>query len=123
MPHGDQSEVGAVGVTLSGGQRQRLTIALYSRASILVLDNIFSAVDVHVGRHMLEHRIKTALRMGRTVITATHYIDVVLPLVSYVVECEDYTAWGTIKQAEDILKNIELTKHEFLPPSFPQMES
>ncbi|KAG4430928.1 hypothetical protein IFR05_013586 [Cadophora sp. M221] len=112
MPHGDQTEVGAVGVTLSGGQRQRLTFAraLYSRAGILVLDDIFSAVDVHVGRHMLEHGIKAALSNGRTVIIATHHIDVVLPLASYVVECEDYTAWGTTRQPEDnVLENIEHT--------------
>ena len=108
MPHGDQTQVGAVGVTLSGGQRQRLTFAraLYSRASILVLDDIFSAVDVHVGRHMLEHGIKASLRIGRTVIIATHHVDMVLPLASYVVECGEDTAWGMTKRPEEDLNTF-----------------
>ncbi|KAK0113543.1 hypothetical protein ONS96_014402 [Cadophora gregata f. sp. sojae] len=109
MPDGDQTQVGAVGVTLSGGQRQRLTFAraLYSRAGILVLDDIFSAVDVHVGRHILEHGIKASLRMGRTIIIATHHIDLVLPLASYVVDCGEGTALGMIKQPEEILEDPE----------------
>ncbi|TVY82844.1 ATP-dependent bile acid permease [Lachnellula suecica] len=49
---GENTEIGANGINLSGGQRWRVTFAraLYSRAGILVLDDIFSAVDAHVGR-------------------------------------------------------------------------
>lgn len=41
---GDQTEVGAQGISLSGGQKWRLTLAraFYSRAGILILDDVFS---------------------------------------------------------------------------------
>lgn len=42
---GDKTEVGEKGLTLSGGQKARVTLAraIYSRASILLLDDILSA--------------------------------------------------------------------------------
>lgn len=87
MPDGELTEVGANGVNLSGGQKWRLTYAraLYSRAGILVLDDIFSAVDAHVGRHILTHGLLGSLAEGRTRILATHHEDLVLPHASYVV--------------------------------------
>lgn len=47
MPGGDQTIVGSKGVSLSGGQRQRISLAraLYAEAEILILDDIFSALD------------------------------------------------------------------------------
>lgn len=47
--------LGANGINLSGGQRWRISFAraVYSRAGILILDDIFSAVDVRV--YLLEH--------------------------------------------------------------------
>lgn len=43
LPDGDQTDIGANGINLSGGQRWRVTFAraLYSRAGILILDDIF----------------------------------------------------------------------------------
>lgn len=56
LSDGQETEIGANGINLSGGQRWRVTFAraLYSRAGILVLDDIFSAVDAHVGRFIFE---------------------------------------------------------------------
>lgn len=56
LTDGESTEIGANGINLSGGQRWRVTFAraLYSRAGILVLDDIFSAVDAHVGRFIFE---------------------------------------------------------------------
>lgn len=41
---------GANGINMSGGQRWRISFAraVYSRAGILILDDIFSAVDVRI---------------------------------------------------------------------------
>lgn len=43
LPDGDQTDIGANGINLSGGQKWRITFAraLYSRAGILILDDIF----------------------------------------------------------------------------------
>ena len=43
LPHGDMTEVGFNGINLSGGQKWRLSFAraLYSRAGILVLNDLF----------------------------------------------------------------------------------
>lgn len=80
--------VGERGVTLSGGQKQRLAIAralLVSR-SILLLDDIFSAVDAAT-----EKRIFESLRshmVGKTVLMITHRISV-LDKTDYVLYMEN----------------------------------
>lgn len=74
---GDRTDIGANGINLSGGQKWRLAFAraLYSRAQILVLDDIFSAVDSHVGRHLYEKALTGPLCHGRTRILATHHVE------------------------------------------------
>ncbi|UYV77761.1 ABCC1 [Cordylochernes scorpioides] len=44
------------GINLSGGQKQRVSLAraLYSDAEIFLLDDPISAVDAHVGQHLLD---------------------------------------------------------------------
>ncbi|KAK4232219.1 hypothetical protein QBC38DRAFT_463457 [Podospora fimiseda] len=85
---GDETEVGPKGVTLSGGQRWRTALAraLYSRAGILVLDDVLSAVDAHVGRLIVEQALTGDLANGRTRILATHHAELVLPYASYSVQ-------------------------------------
>ena len=70
---GEETEIGANGINLSGGQRWRVTFAraLYSRAGILVLDDIFSAVDAHVGRFIFERGL-----------TGTYFLSLSLPLIA-----------------------------------------
>ena len=52
--HGDKTMIGEKGSTLSGGQKARISFArsLYSESDILLLDDLLSAVDVHVGKFM-----------------------------------------------------------------------
>ncbi|KAI9650831.1 hypothetical protein NHQ30_000865 [Ciborinia camelliae] len=90
LPDGELTEIGAKGINLSGGQRWRITFAraLYSRAEILVLDDIFSAVDAHVGRHIFEEGLVGELSRGRTRILATHNMDMVISQAVYVVKLE-----------------------------------
>lgn len=88
LEDGDLTEIGAQGVNLSGGQRWRVTLAraIYSRAGILVLDDIFSAVDASVGRHIFEECLTGNLCEGRTRIIATHHDRLCLPKAAYAVK-------------------------------------
>src|SRR5262249_33640741 len=55
LPDGDQTEVGERGISLSGGQKARLSLAraVYARADVYLFDDVLSAVDQHVGRHII----------------------------------------------------------------------
>jgi len=77
FPDGENTEVGSIGINLFGGQRWRLSFAraLYSRAGVLVLDNISSAVDAHVGLHILENGLVDDLSHDRTRILVTHHTN------------------------------------------------
>lgn len=95
---GDKTEVGPKGVSLSGGQRWRVALAraLYSRAGILVLDDVLSAVDAHVGRIMVDLALTGELSEGRTRILATHHADLCQPRASYLVRLHE----GNVESAE-----------------------
>ena len=85
FPDGELTDIGANGINLSGGQRWRVSFAraLYSRAGILVLDDIFSAVDTHVGRQLFEEALTGELGAGRTRILVTHHVGLALPRTKY----------------------------------------
>lgn len=87
LEDGEMTDIGANGINLSGGQRWRVSFAraLYSRAGILVLDDIFSAVDAHVGRQLFEDALLGKLGVGRTRILATHHVALCLPGTKYTV--------------------------------------
>jgi ABC-type multidrug transport system fused ATPase/permease subunit len=110
LTDGDMTEIGANGINISGGQRWRVTLAraLYSRAGILVFDDIFSAVDAHVGRWIFENALIGELGQGRTRILATHHAALCISKTSYAVQLGD----GTIKHAgtvESLKKEGKLT--------------
>ena len=67
---GDKTEVGEKGLTLSGGQKARVTLAraVYSRAQVLILDDILAALDVHAAKWIVEKCLKGDLVRGRTVL-------------------------------------------------------
>jgi ABC-type multidrug transport system fused ATPase/permease subunit len=77
FPHGDATEVGEKGVTVSGGQKQRLSLAraIYFDADIILMDDPLSAVDAHVGRHIVDHAICGLLR-DKCRVLATHQLHV-----------------------------------------------
>ncbi|POS75874.1 hypothetical protein DHEL01_v205730 [Diaporthe helianthi] len=111
MPDGELTEVGANGINLSGGQRWRITFAraLYSRAATLVLDDIFSAVDAHVGRHLLTHGLLGSLAEGRTRILATHHEELVLPAASYIVRLSEDNGSSYASTTSQAPQNIDCT--------------
>lgn len=91
LTDGENTEIGANGINLSGGQKWRVTLAraIYSRAGILVLDDIFSAVDAHVGRHIFDKCLNGELAAGRTRILVTHHVALCEPKTKYLVELGD----------------------------------
>ncbi|KAM7200448.1 P-loop containing nucleoside triphosphate hydrolase protein [Rhypophila sp. PSN 637] len=91
LTDGENTEIGANGINLSGGQKWRVTLAraIYSRAGVLVLDDIFSAVDAHVGRYIFEKCLNGELAVGRTRILVTHHVALCEPKTKYLVELGD----------------------------------
>jgi ABC-type multidrug transport system fused ATPase/permease subunit len=121
---GDLTEVGAQGISLSGGQKWRLTLAraFYSRAGILILDDVFSALDAHVGKHIYDYALMGELAEGRTRILATHHVTLTLARADYAV-C--LSANGTLEHA-GLVKDLQKTgsfddilKVCMSAPSFP----
>ncbi|KAL7939657.1 P-loop containing nucleoside triphosphate hydrolase protein [Trichoderma chlorosporum] len=116
LPDGDKTELGANGINLSGGQKWRVTLAraIYSRAEILVMDDIFSAVDAHVGRHIFEKCISGEICEGRTRILVTHHVALVQAKAKYLVELGEGTVLAaglTSELAEDgTLERIKTTE-------------
>ncbi|KAJ4210663.1 hypothetical protein NW759_013205 [Fusarium solani] len=91
LTDGDSTELGANGVNLSGGQKWRVALAraVYSQAEILIMEDIFSAVDAHVGAWIFEKCLTGDICEGRTRILVTHHLGLVLPAASFVVELSD----------------------------------
>jgi ATP-binding cassette, subfamily C (CFTR/MRP), member 1 len=77
LPAGDMTEIGERGITVSGGQKQRLNIAraIYFNADIVLLDDPLSAVDAHVGRHIMDNAI-CGLMKDKCRVLATHQLHV-----------------------------------------------
>lgn len=77
LPNGDETEIGERGITVSGGQKQRLNIAraIYFNAELVLMDDPLSAVDAHVGRHIMDKAICGLLK-DRCRILATHQLHV-----------------------------------------------
>lgn len=72
LPHGLETDVGEMGSKLSGGERQRISLAraLVSRPSILILDEVTSALDPVTEAQVLANIV--ALRGRFTVLTISH---------------------------------------------------
>lgn len=79
FPDHDQSLVGSRGLVLSGGQRQRLALArgVYARKAIVLLDDIFSALDAKTERLIIERLFTNQglfWQQKTTVIVVTHAV-------------------------------------------------
>jgi ABC-type multidrug transport system fused ATPase/permease subunit len=115
LTDGDETQVGAGGSILSGGQRWRVTLAraMYSRAELLVMDDIFSALDPHVGWHILQHCLTGELGAGRTRIVATHHSELCSPKARLLVELKaDGTYVESLFSGPSEEKRIDLVAHQ-----------
>ncbi|KAM9927655.1 hypothetical protein OXX59_002391 [Metschnikowia pulcherrima] len=78
LPAGDQTEIGERGITLSGGQKARINLAraVYANTDIILLDDVLSAVDARVGKHIVNSCL-LGLLGDRTRILATHQLSLI----------------------------------------------
>jgi ATP-binding cassette subfamily C (CFTR/MRP) protein 1 len=69
--------LGEKGINLSGGQKQRICIAraAYQDSKVVLLDDPLSAVDAHVGSHIVENCLLSGPLAPRTRILVTHQLD------------------------------------------------
>ncbi|CCH46371.1 Oligomycin resistance ATP-dependent permease [Wickerhamomyces ciferrii] len=75
---GELTEIGERGITLSGGQKARINLAraVYANKDVLLLDDVLSAVDARVGKHIMDNCLVDYLH-GKTRILATHQLSLV----------------------------------------------
>lgn len=78
LPAGDQTEIGERGITLSGGQKARISLAraVYANKDIILLDDVLSAVDARVAKHIMDNCVLGLLK-EKTRILATHQISLI----------------------------------------------
>lgn len=129
LADGDKTELGANGINLSGGQKWRITLAraVYSRAEILVMDDIFSAVDAHVGRQIFEKCIGGEICRNRTRILVTHHVGLVQSKARYLVELGEGTVThaGLVSElAEDgTLERIKTNEEGEVPEAIAEQST
>ncbi|KAI0887499.1 P-loop containing nucleoside triphosphate hydrolase protein [Annulohypoxylon maeteangense] len=102
LPDGDDTVVGERGISLSGGQKARVALAraVYARADIYLLDDCLSAVDSHVGRHIIENVLgSNGLLSSKCRILATNAISV-LPEADFIYQIKngEFAESGTFRQ-------------------------
>ncbi|GMF01738.1 unnamed protein product [[Candida] boidinii] len=78
LPAGDRTEIGERGITLSGGQKARINLAraVYADTDILMMDDVLSAVDARVGKHIMQYCMMGLLK-DKTRVLATHQLSLV----------------------------------------------
>lgn len=79
LPDGDETLVGEKGISLSGGQKARIGLAraVYARADVYLLDDPLSAVDEHVGAHIIENVLgNNGILSSKSIILATNTMPV-----------------------------------------------
>ncbi|KAG8737179.1 hypothetical protein FRC10_008487 [Ceratobasidium sp. 414] len=105
LEDGDNTEIGEKGVSLSGGQKARVALAraVYSRTQVVLLDDILSAVDSHTAKDIVNQCLLGPLMAHRTVVLVTHHVDLILPIVGWVVKLREgrIEAQGTVAQLRD----------------------
>lgn len=79
LPDGVETQVGEKGISLSGGQKARISLAraVYARADIYLLDDVLSAVDAHVSKHIVDNVLgKLGILALKTLILLTNHLKV-----------------------------------------------
>lgn len=100
LVNGDETEVGEGGTSLSGGQRARVALAraLYSDAPVLLLDDVFSALDTKTSHKLWNRVFCTDLLLGRTTVLVSQ-VTWMFPQADLTVTLDQ----GTIKSVDQNL--------------------
>ena len=95
--HGDMTVVGENGTALSGGQKARVALAraLYSKAPVVLLDDVFSALDAKTAAGVWKHCFCTSLLKGRTTVLVTN-----VPWIAAQADLSIVLEKGEVKSAE-----------------------
>jgi ABC-type bacteriocin/lantibiotic exporter with double-glycine peptidase domain len=111
LPMGDETTIGENGNSLSGGQRARVALAraLYSKAPLLLLDDIFSALDTRTASSLWQQCFCTDTLKDRTVVLVTQ-VPWIPSQADLCIELED----GQIKTQE---RNIGVVRHSVSLPA------
>lgn len=115
FPGGDMTEVGERGITLSGGQKARINLAraVYANSDIILLDDVLSAVDAKVGKHIVE-KCLLGMLSDKTRVLATHQLSLIGAADRMIFMNGDGTIdVGTVEELK--LRNdafVELFKHQ-----------
>lgn len=97
FPERDETEVGENGASLSGGQKSRIALAraLYSKAPVLLLDDIFSALDAKTASTVWEDCFCGDMLKGRTIVLVTQ-LPWIAPQADLAISLEN----GTVKNIQ-----------------------
>ncbi|KAH3675689.1 hypothetical protein WICPIJ_009312, partial [Wickerhamomyces pijperi] len=78
LPGGHDSEIGERGINLSGGQKARINLAraVYADKDIVLFDDVLSAVDARVGKHITDNCFVDFMK-DKTRVLATHQLSLI----------------------------------------------
>ena len=121
LPAGDMTEIGEGGINLSGGQKVRVSIAraAYADCDVYLLDDILSAVDVHVGSHIMSQLVNGLLR-HKTRVLVTHHTHF-LRDADQIVQMRAGQIVNVFQADRDDSKQQQLDKQNWLPAPAPQL--
>lgn len=113
FPERDATEVGESGASLSGGQKSRVALAraLYSKAPVLLLDDIFSALDAKTAASVWKDCFCGEMLQGRTIVLVTQ-LPWVAPQADISVALENGTVKELVKNPQAVRRPVLLDQHQ-----------